>query len=97
ARGGAEIQGENGAARRCREDRGRLRRALGEGWRALAHGGGSFSSDVGEWTGNTATARAKPLGVGVGEPARRGSPPPPEGVAFTPTTSRSHQNLEFIW
>ena len=42
----------------------------------------------------TVPARAKPLGVGVGEPARRGSPPPPKGVAFTPTTSRAQQLVE---
>lgn len=37
--------------------------------------------------------RAKPPGVGVGEPREAGSPPPPKGVAFTPTTSSVRQSI----
>jgi hypothetical protein len=40
--------------------------------------------------------RAKPLGVGVGEPREAGSPPPPKGVAFTPTTSNGKQSVAFV-
>src|SRR5690606_41513560 len=65
ARGGAEIQGENCAARGCRDDRGRKGRAHWVGRRALALGGGSYALVVGEGIVGMVLTRTKPLGDAV--------------------------------